>query len=411
MIRGCKIRLFPTQEQEEKLWAHVHAARAVWNWGLAYEMELFKNGEKHLSAYSLKKVLTQVKKTEEYAWWNNVSSHTLVNVLFDLDDAYDRFFEIKPAHFTKAKLAKAARIGKELTTYDLKGHPKFKSKKDNDFRFPVRYENTYFLENCVNIEKVGKVQYQCDNMSFISGKNAFKISNPRIKHFDDKWILSFGIEECENQVLKLTDKPMGIDLGVKELAVVAFGDEERTFGNINKTKRVRKLKRKLKHLQRNVSRKYRTNNENKVFENNYHKSKKILKVEKRIRKVHNKLSNIRNDYTHQTTRRLINLLPYKIMVEDLNVSGMMKNKHLSKAIGEQTWYEFRRQILYKSETYGIEVVLVPRRYPSSKTCSGCGEVKKDLKLKDRVYICVKCGLKIDRDYNAAINLMNYNSVA
>jgi len=411
MKRGYKIRLFPTQEQEKKLWDHVHAARAVWNWGLAYEMELFKNGEKHLSVYSLKKVLTQVKKTEEYAWWNDVSSHTLVNVLFDLDDAYDRFFDIKPARFTKAKLAKAARTGKELTTYDLEGHPKFKSKKDNDFRFPVRYENTYFLESCVNIEKVGKIQYQCDSMSFLSGKNAFNISNPRIKHIDDKWILSFSIEEHESQVVKLTDKTMGIDLGIKELAVVAFGDEERTFGNINKTKRVKKLKRKLKHLQRNVSRKYRTNNDNKVFEEKYHKSNNILKVEKEVRKIHEKLANIRKDYTHQTTRKLINLTPYKITIEDLNVSGMMKNKHLSKAIQEQIWYEFRRQILYKSKTYGIEVKLVPRRYPSSKICSRCGNLKKDLKLKDRVYICVNCGLKIDRDYNAAINLMNYNSVA
>ena len=202
---------------------------------------------------------------------------------------------------------------------------------------------------------------------------------------------------------------MGIDLGIKELAVVAFGDEERTFGNINKTKRVKKLKRKLKHLQRNVSRKYRTNNEKKVFEDDYHKSNKILKVEKQIRKVHDKLSNIRKDYTHQTTRKLINLLPYKISIEDLNVSGMMKNKHLSKAIQEQTWYEFRRQILYKSKTYGIQVKLVHRRYPSSKTCSGCGNVKKGLKLKERVYVCIKCGLIIDRDYNAAINLMNYTA--
>ena len=144
MISGIKIRLFPTQEQEDKLWEHVHAARKVWNWGLNYEMELFENHGEHLSAKSLKKELTKAKKGKELEWLNYVSSHTLSMVILDLGEAYDRFFSIKPARYTKAKKAKAARTGKTLTAYDLEGHPKFKSRKDNDFRFPVRYETVYF---------------------------------------------------------------------------------------------------------------------------------------------------------------------------------------------------------------------------------------------------------------------------
>ena len=163
MIGSIKIRLFPTKDQEEKLWEHVHAARKVWNWGLNYEMELYEHYEPHLGAYSLKKVLTRAKQTDGLKWLNNVSSQTLSYVILDLGEAYDRFFDIKPAGYTKAKKAKAKRTGKKLNYYDLKGHPKFKSRKDNDFKFPVRIDHTYFVDGHVNIEKIGKISYQSDS--------------------------------------------------------------------------------------------------------------------------------------------------------------------------------------------------------------------------------------------------------
>lgn len=231
-----------------------------------------------------------------------------------------------------------------------------------------------------------------------------KYSNPRC-HFDGKyWYLSFGFEQDENQVELNQDLSVGIDLGIKDLAIVNCMDKP--IININKTKRVRKIKKKLRRLQRQVSRKYEANKDGRKFI----KTNNIVKLEKQIKLIHRKLSNIRENHIHQTTNKIIKLKPYRVVMEDLNVNGMMKNKHLSKAIQEQCLYEFIRQMKYKCDFNGIEFVQVDRFYPSSKTCSCCGHVKKDLKLKDRVYICDECGLEIDRDKNASINLGNYGLV-
>lgn len=366
------------------LWNHANASRFIWNWGLAYQLKLFESGEKYLSGYSLKKVLSQLKQDEDYGWLKEVSAQTLNTTILDLDDGYKRFFK------------------------KISGKPKFKKKLKVTPKFPVRCDCIYFQNNYVNIEKIGKVKYQT-SYDLPQGRNACKFTNPRIKYENNKWILSFGVE-CDNQVQELTDNSMGIDLGIKELAVVSFGCEQIIFHNINKTKKIKRLKSKLKHLQRNVSRKYETNNKNKVFDKKWHKSNNIIKTEKQIKKIHNKLSNVRKNYIHQTTKYLVNKLPYRVVIEDLNISGMMKNRHLSKAIQEQCLHEFIHQVKYKCEWNGIEFVQVGRFYPSSKTCSDCGCIKSDLKLSDRTYKCEHCGFEIDRDYNAAINLMNYSIV-
>ena len=214
--------------------------------------------------------------------------------------------------------------------------------------------------------------------------------------------MSFG-KECENQVQELTDISMGIDLGVKDLAVVEFNGEQITFHNINKSKRMRSLKKKLKHTQRSISRKYEQNRQG----NKFVKTKNIEKEEQKLRKIYKKMDGIRKNYLHQTTHKLVSMLPKTVVMEDLNISGMMKNRHLSKAIAEQGFYEFIRQMRYKCEWNGIEFLQVDRFYPSSKTCSVCGNIKKDLKLSDRTYHCECCGTDIDRDYNAAVNLSRY----
>ncbi|WP_228370480.1 RNA-guided endonuclease InsQ/TnpB family protein [Gottschalkia acidurici] len=172
-----------------------------------------------------------------------------------------------------------------------------------------------------------------------------------------------------------------------------------------KLKKVRKLKKKLKRLQRQVSRKYEMNK----LETKFIKTSNIIKLEKKIKLIHRKLSNIRQNHIHQATNKIIKLRPIRIVMEDLNISGMMKNKHLSKAIAEQKFYEFIRQMKYKCEFNGIGFVQADRFFPSSKKCSKCGEIKKDLKLSDRVYKCI-CGLEIDRDKNASINLGEYKLV-
>ena len=193
---------------------------------------------------------------------------------------------------------------------------------------------------------------------------------------------------------------IGIDLGIKDLAIISNIDEP--FKNINKTDNVRKLKKKLKRLQRQVSRKYEMNKDGKKFI----KTKNIIKLESQIRIIHQKLANIRLNYVHQITNILVKSKPEYITIEDLNVRGMMKNRHLSKAIAEQNFHEFRRQLTYKCLWNNVELRVVDRWFPSSKMCSECGNIDKDLKLSDREYVCKECGSILDRDKNASINLKN-----
>ena len=342
---------------------------------LDYQRKLYEAEKKHLSCFDMINLLNPLKNDGEHAWLGNMSWKSLQYVCRDLDRAYFGFFK------------------------RISGFPKFKSRKKSKSAFPVQ-DNLCFDGKFVKVEKLGKVQYRSD-FDIPLGRGQ-KFSNPRISYICDKWMLSFGIE-CENQVFELSDKSMGIDLGIKDLAIVAYGEEKIVFHNINKSKRMRSLNKRLKHLQRTISRKYEANRSG----SRYNKTKNIEKSEEKLRKMHARISNIRNNYIHQCTHLLVSLLPYRVVMEDLNVRGMMKNRHLSKAIQEQCFYEFIRQMKYKCEWRGIEFIQANRFYPSSKTCSCCGCLKSDLKLKDRTYICSECGFVIDRDYNAAINLMRY----
>ena len=196
---------------------------------------------------------------------------------------------------------------------------------------------------------------------------------------------------------------MGIDLGIKELAVIAYDDNSKFYHNINKSKKMKNLEKRLKTLQRSISRKYEANKQGKKFI----KTKNIEKAEQELRKLYNRIANIRDNYIHQTTAEIIKLYPKRIVMEDLNVAGMMKNKYLSKSIQQQNFNKFLSYMKYKCEFNNIEFIQADQFYPSSKTCSCCGTINKHLKLKDRTFICPDCGSKIDRDLNAAINLSNY----
>ena len=255
-------------------------------------------------------------------------------------------------------------------------------------------------ERFVQIQKLGKVKYKTDfNVSFGRGN---KFYNPRISNVNDKWMLSFGME-CENQTPQLNDYSVGIDLGVKDSAIVACNNNKIVFHNINKSKKMRTLRKKLAHLQKDISRKYEANRQGRK----YIKTRNIEKQETKLRKLYTKISNIRSNYIHQSTHTIVSLLPNRIVMEDLNISGMMKNRHLSKAIQEQCLYEWIRQLKYKCEWNGIEFIQVDRFYTSSKTCHNCGCIKSDLKLSDRTYVCNECGYTEDRDFNAALNLSSY----
>ena len=376
MIKSYKIRLYPTKEQEQKMWQHIGACRYIWNYMLALQQQRYKDGEKHLSRFDTIKLLTPLKQEEDKSWLKNVANASLQIVCTDLSKAYDKFFKKQG------------------------GFPKFKSRKHSKPNFPTRNERLWFDGIYVNIEKIGKIKYKTDYTIPYGRGNKF--TNPRVSYQNGKWMLGFGME-CENQALILTDKPMGIDLGIKETMTVAYGDETIIFHNINKSKIIRTLKKQIKHLQRSISRKYEANRQG----NKYIKTRNIERSEERLRKMYACLTNIRNNYIHQCTHKLISLHPSKVVMEDLNVQGMMKNKHLSKAIQEQCFYEIIRQMKYKCEWNGIPFYQVDRFYPSSKTCSCCGHIKSDLKLSDRTYICSECGTVVDRDLNAAINLQRY----
>ena len=243
-----------------------------------------------------------------------------------------------------------------------------------------------------------------------------KYANPHISFDGRYWYLSVGYE-VQQEETELTDESLGIDLGIKSLAIVSNGDATETYfyRNINQSAEVRRLEKKLKREQRKASRKLEANikshdkNRRPIWIRPLRECKNIDKQNKKTQLIHKRLTDIRNNHLHQTTSEIVKTKPSQIVMEDLNVKGMMKNKHLSEAIAKQKFYEFKRQIQYKAEMYGIKVIEVDRFYASSKTCSHCGNVKKDLKLSDRIYVCPVCGAKLDRDLNAAINLANYKT--
>lgn len=380
MIKAIKVRLYPTEEQEKQMWKSAGTKRFAYNWTLTRQEENYKNGGKFIKDGDLRKELTKLKKGE-LSWLYEVSNNVAKQAVKDACNAYKRFF--------KGEAEK----------------PKFKSRKNSRISF---YNDNVALEvksDKVLIEKVGWVKLSKSNSIPIG----VKYTRPTISYDNKYWFISVGVEQEINEV-ELTGESIGIDVGIKELAVVS--SIEKPFKNINKSKTIRKLEKKKKRLQRKLSRKYDRLKEGKTFKKGekLQKTNNIIKLEKQSKLVDRKLSNIRNNHIHQTTNAIVKTKPSRIVMETLNIKKMMKNKHLSKAIQEQCLYEFKRQMKYKCEWNGIEFVQADRFYPSSKLCSCCGKVKKDLKLSDRVYKC-DCGLVIDRDKNASINLANYGSIA
>ena len=372
MILAKKVRIYPTKEQEQKLWQSVGTARFVYNYTLAKQEENYKNGGKFINDGTIRKELTQLKKSE-LTWLNQVSNNVAKQAVKDACNAYKSFFK------------------------GLTSKPKFKNKKKNKPSFyndPIKLK---IKEKKVLLEKVGWIKTNEQIPIDV------KYNNPRVTYDNKYWYISVGVEVDKKQE-ELTDISLGIDLGLKDLAVCSDG---KVFKNINKTKEVKNLEKRLKQKQRQISRKYEINKIKKGGSCQFIKTKNIEKLENTTKLIHRKLSNIRNNYIHQVTTSIVKTKPYRIVIEDLNITEMMKNKHLSDLVRKQCFYKFRKYLIYKSELNRIELVIVDRFYPSSKTCSQCGFIKKDLKLKDRVYKCPHCGAVIDRDYNASLNLSMY----
>lgn len=375
MLKGFKVRIYPTKEQENLIYKHINQCRFIWNYMLNVCNKKLQNHEKIPNNFELNKLITTLKQQPEFNWLYECSNSSYQIICKDLRESFDRAF---------LKISK---------------YPKFKSKKTQKLSYPTR--EIYFQNDYVIIYKLGKVKCKTD-FSLPKGRAKIKeFKNVRISNKLGKWFLSFSME-CENQTLPLTKSNVGIDLGVKNLAVCAYNDKPLVFHNINKSKKVKDLQKKIVSLQRSISRKYKQNKQG----NKFVKTNNIIREEEKLRKLYAKVSNINDNYIHQITNKIITLLPKRVIMEDLNIQGMMKNRHLAKAIQEQNFYKFITYMKYKCEWNGIKFIQVPRFYPSSKTCSSCGTINTNLKLSDRIYKC-ECGLEIHRDFNAAINLSRY----
>ena len=388
MIKTIRVMLLPNNKQKTKLFQYANTARFAYNWALGREQENYKNGGKFISDGDLRKEFTQLKKTDEYAWLNEIDCDVPKQAIKDACEAYRDFFK----GYTK--------------------FPRFKSKKHSIPKFYQDNVKIKFTDTHVKLMLVagkGKATSK-RNQKFCRIRLAehgriptenVKYMNPRIKYDGINWYITVGIEYEDSTTLP-SNEGIGIDLGIKDLAICCDGN---TYKNINKTQRVKKLEKRKRRLQRSISRKYEKNKKGE----SYCKTSNIIKREKELLKLNHRLTNIRQNYLHQTTSEIVKREPSFICIEDLNVKGMMKNRHLSKAIQQQCLGEFRRQIEYKSAWNNISVIIADRFFPSSKLCSCCGAIKKDLRLSDRVYKC-ECGNVIDRDYQAALNLKKYGEM-
>lgn len=394
MMLTRKIRLKPTPEQEILFRKSAGVARWAYNYFLAENERVYqeylangRTGAKSVSEGVVRKYINNVLKKTTHTWLKEVGCNVIKKAVMKAGNAYTNFFK------------------------GLAGKPRYKSKRKSKLSFYVNYESLSRQNGGFRGEKIGFVKTSEPLPKLPKGT---KYSNPHIS-FDGKyWYLTVGYEVSETEC-ELSGESIGIDLGIKDLAICSNG---KTYRNINKSHEVRRLEKVLKREQRKLSRMleqnisgYKTVGNKRVPLyirplqecRNFQKQKKVIKL------LHRRLANIRDNYIRQTTTEIVKTKPSRIVMETLNVKGMMKNKHLAKAIQQQKFYEFKRQIAYKCQKYGIELVEVPTFYPSSKTCSRCGCIKRDLKLSDRIYRCSQCGLVIDRDFNASLNLANYQS--
>ena len=382
MIETIKVQLRPNNKQLTKLFQYAGCSRFAYNWTISREQENHKLGNKFLSDNELRKEFTKMKKFDEYKWLNNISNNVAKQAIKDACNSYRRFFK------------------------GLSKHPKFKSKKHSKQSFYQDNVKIQFTDTHVKIEGFTishRKNKQKLNWIKLCEKGRIptncKYMNPRITYDGLHWFVSVSVELDDNTNAPPKSEGVGIDLGLKNLAICSDGN---TYTNINKTNKVKKIEKRRRRLQRSISRKYNMNKEGV----RYNKTSNIIKREKELLKVTKRLTNIRRNHLHQTTSEIIKRKPSFICIEDLNVSGMMRNKHLSKSIQQQGFYEFRRQIEYKSTWNNIPVIIADRFFPSSKLCSCCGEIRKDLKLSDRIYRC-DCGNIIDRDFQASLNLKQY----
>ena len=389
MKRAYKIEINPTQKQKLKIHQTIGVSRFVYNFYIARNKEIYKKEGKFVSGIDFSKWLNNeyIPNNQDMKWIKEVSSKATKQAIMNGDKAFKDFFK-------KAK-----------------GFPRFKKKKNQDVKayFPKNNKTDWTLErHRVKIPTLGWVRLK--EFGYIPVNSLVKSGT--VSQKADRYYVSILVEERDIEIsnsnigIKIfnhNNEGVGIDLGIKEFAVCSDGIK---FKNINKTSTVKKVEKKLKREQRKLSRKYESLKiRNKNIKEGRATRQNIQKQIVKLQKLHQRVTNIRTDYINKIVSKIVKQKPSYVTIEDLAVSNMMKNKHLSKAIASQKFFEFKTKLMSKCKQNNIELRIVDRFYPSSKTCSQCGKVKKDLKLSDRIYKC-DCGFTIDRDLNASINLKN-----
>lgn len=370
VLKAYKTEIAPNDKQKTKIRMNFGSARFAFNFAIQKKKEAFEKKEKTPNNIELHRELNKLKGTEALHWGyaEGISKCAFQEALRDCDKAFANFF----------RRCKQGVKGK-------KGFPKFKSKKNDKQSF--RLTGTIkILDKHIQLPRIGKVKlFETD----YTPKNS-KILSATVSHQTGRWFVSVQVEE-EIEPLKANKNVVGIDLGIKRLATCSDGN---WYDSPNP---LRSNIKRLKRLARRFSKKVKG-------------SKNRIKARQKLSKLHYKISNIRKDALHKVTSKIINENQV-IVLEDLQISNMMKNHCLARAISDVGFHEFRRQIEYKAKWNNREVVFVDKFYPSSKLCSDCGHKKEDLTLADRTYICEKCGLEICRDYNASLNLVNWYTVS
>lgn len=382
MLKSYKTEIKPTPEQKQIINRTIGVCRYVYNFYLAHNQEIYKNEKCFVSGMDFSKWLNNefVPNNPEFQWIKEVSSKSVKQSIMNAERAFKNFFKGK-SHF-----------------------PKFKKKEKSNVKLYFVRMNAKSIIQCerhrIKIPTLGWVRFK-EKGYIPTNSNTHIIKSGTVSYKAGRYYVSVLVEEQTSKKSKLNDFGIGIDLGIKDFAICSNG---KTYGNINKNPQIKKIEKKLRREQRSLSRKYENckkinkNLKGEVIRQNIQKQK--LKVQR----LYQRLDNIRTDYINKIISELVKTKPMWITIEDLNVSGMMKNRHLSEAIAQQKFFEFRTKLTAKCKEYGIELRIVNRFYPSSKTCHNCGCVKSDLKLSDRTFHCKECGYIADRDYNASLNL-------
>ena len=382
MLKSFKTEINPTPEQKVRINKTIGTCRYVYNFYLDYNKCLHDKGEKFMTGKSFSVWLNNeyLPNNPDKAWIKEVSSKAVKKSIENGCTAFTRFFKHQS------------------------GFPKFKKKSKSDVKM-------YFVKNnpkdCIcerhrlNIPTLGWVRLK-EKGYIPTTKDGWKIKSGTVSVKAGRYYVSVLVEMPDVKAAHNSGEGIGIDLGLKDFAIVSNG---KTYGNINKSARIRKLEKHLRRAQRCLSRKYEEFKKGEATQR-----ANIQKQRLKVQKLHQRLDNIRTDYVNKTIAETVKTKPSYIAIEDLNVSGMMKNRHLSKAIASQKFYEFRAKLKTKCDDNGIELRIVDRWYPSSKMCHCCGHVSKDLKLSDRMYRCA-CGYVEDRDFNASLNLRDAETYA